>query len=226
MRRTTACRLSALWIGPIWAPPMRSTRLTGPPVLSRAMREPSRKASPDATRRGMLSTRRPAGDEGVVEQRTDGKIEVFYDGKCPMCASLIGRVARSSKRGAFRLHDMHAERRLPFRREAVARDIHVVGRDGQVYTGADGILKIAGEYRRLASVARIAAFPLVRPLLPIGYRFAAANRRFLFGPASRIYWLKVIVVLVFCLGLALSPHLWIGPRSYPVAPVLDLLPRL
>jgi hypothetical protein len=39
---------------------------------------------------------------------------------------------------------------------------------------------------------------------------------------SRIFWLKIIVVLMFCVGLALSPHLWIGPRSYPLAPVVDL----
>src|SRR5215813_1545658 len=32
MRRTTAWRLSALWTGPIWAPPMRNTRLTTPPI--------------------------------------------------------------------------------------------------------------------------------------------------------------------------------------------------
>jgi predicted DCC family thiol-disulfide oxidoreductase YuxK len=160
-----------------------------------------------------------------VEERTDRRIEVFYDGKCPMCASLMGRVERSSKCGEFDLRDMHADKRLPFKRKAVEKEIHVVGRDGQVYKGAHGILKIAGEYRGLAFVEKIGAFPLVRPVLPIGYRLVAANRRFLFGPASRIFLLKVIVVLVFCLGLAMSPHLWIGPRSYPVAPVFDFLPQ-
>jgi hypothetical protein len=76
------------------------------------------------------------------------------------------------------------------------------------------------EHRGLTFVEKIGAFPLV----PIGYRFVAANLRFLFGPASRPFWLKIIVVLAFCLGLAMSPHLWIGPRSYPVAPVFDSLP--
>ena len=173
-------------------------------------------------------------NEGLVEHvaykasrrrgRANGqKIEVFYDGKCPMCASLMGRVERSSKCGEFDLRDMHAEKRLPFKREAVEKEIHVVGRDGQVHKGAHGILKIAEQYRGLAFVEKIGAFPLVRLLLPIGYRLIGANRRFLFGPASRIFWLKLLVVLVFCLGLAMSPHLWIGPRSYPVAPVFDSL---
>ncbi|HEY4921041.1 MAG TPA: hypothetical protein VII40_13125, partial [Xanthobacteraceae bacterium] len=52
----------------------------------------------------------------------------------------------------------------------------------------------------------------------------AANRRLLFGAASSLFWLKTIVILAFCLGLAMSPHLWIGPRSYPLAPVFDFLP--
>src|SRR5262245_18270920 len=41
MRRTTACRLSAFWIGPIWAPPTRSTLFVMaaqlPPVRVEAM---------------------------------------------------------------------------------------------------------------------------------------------------------------------------------------------
>jgi predicted DCC family thiol-disulfide oxidoreductase YuxK len=158
-----------------------------------------------------------------VDERTDRRIEVFYDGKCRMCASLIGRVERSDKCGEFDLRDMHAEKRLPFEREAVEKEIHVVDRDGQVYKGAQGILKIAGRYRGFGFIERIGAFPLVRPLVPSGYRFVAANRHFLFGPAARIFWLKVTVVLAFCLGLAMSPHLWIGPRSYPLAPVFDFL---
>jgi len=65
---------------------------------------------------------------------------------------------------------------------------------------------------------------MIRSLLPVGYGLVAANRRFLFGSASRIFWLKVLIILVFCLGLILSSRLWIGPRSYPTAPVLGLLP--
>ena len=155
----------------------------------------------------------------------DGRVEVFYDGKCPMCMSLMRRVEGSAKRGEFDLRDMRAAKRLPFKREAVEKEIHVVDRDGQVYKGAQGVLKIAGQYRGLGLLEKMGAFPLVRPLLPIGYRFVAANWRFLFGPASRIFWLKVIIVLVFCLGLAMSSHLWIGPRSYPLAAVFDFLPQ-
>jgi len=161
-----------------------------------------------------------------VNEQTNRSIRVFYDGKCPMCAALMGRIERSAKCGEFDLHDMHVETRLPFKREAVEKEIHVVDQDGQVYRGAHGILKIAGQYRNLVFLEKIGALPLIRPLLHVGYRLIAANRRFLFGPASRIFWLKAIAVVAFCLGLAMSPHLWIGPRSYPLAPVSDFLPQV
>ena len=43
------------------------------------------------------------------------------------------------------------------------------------------------------------------------------------GAASRIFWLKVAVSIAFCVGLAMSTPLWIGPRSYPLAPAFDAL---
>jgi hypothetical protein len=67
-----------------------------------------------------------------------------------------------------------------------------------------------------------APWPLVERA-PRAGRVWGIDRRFLFGPAGRVFWLKFIVVLAFCLGLAMSPHLWIGPRSYPVAPMFDSL---
>ena len=42
--------------------------------------------------------------------------------------------------------------------------------------------------------------------------------------ASRLFWLKTTVVLVFCIGLSMSSALWIGPRSYPLAPVSSMFP--
>jgi predicted DCC family thiol-disulfide oxidoreductase YuxK len=156
----------------------------------------------------------------------DRRIDVFYDGKCPMCASLMGSIKRSAKCGEFDLRDMHAEKRLPFKREAVEKEIHIIDRDGQVYKGAQGILKIAAQYRGLGPIAKAGARPLAGSLLQMGYRLVAANRRFLFGPASRIFWLKTTVVLGLCLGLAMSSPLWIGPRSYPLAPLFDFLPDL
>lgn len=42
--------------------------------------------------------------------------------------------------------------------------------------------------------------------------------------ASRLFWLKNTVILVFCIGLWMSRALWVGPRSFPLAPVSSLFP--
>jgi len=77
-----------------------------------------------------------ARSDGAVDEGSDRKIEILYDGKCPMCASLMERVKCSVKCDKFDLRDMHSEKRLPFKREAIEKEIHVVDRDGQVYKGA------------------------------------------------------------------------------------------
>jgi predicted DCC family thiol-disulfide oxidoreductase YuxK/uncharacterized membrane protein YphA (DoxX/SURF4 family) len=141
-----------------------------------------------------------------------------------MCATLANAVRCSTGQDAFDLKDMHKQKSMPFARDAVEKEIHVVDRDGQTYRGAQAILKIASQYPRLRMVAAIGRLPVIRPLLPVGYNIVARNRRFLFGAASRVFWLKAMIVLVFCVGLVMSPRLWIGPRTYPLAPALSFLP--
>ncbi|SEC64305.1 hypothetical protein SAMN05444161_1536 [Rhizobiales bacterium GAS191] len=46
------------------------------------------------------------------------------------------------------------------------------------------------------------------------------------SPVSRVLWLKTTVIVAFCIGLLMSWHLWVGPRSYPKTPVSSLLPQL
>jgi predicted DCC family thiol-disulfide oxidoreductase YuxK len=154
------------------------------------------------------------------------KFTVYYDGQCAMCTSLMGTVRASAKGREFRLCDMHAEPDLPFDKAAVAKEIHVVDRQGAVYRGAEAILRILGQYPRWSLVARVGQSSLVRPALPLGYAVVAANRRFLFGPTSRIFWLKATALIPFCLGLVISSPLWIGPRSYPLVPIWSGLPSL
>lgn len=160
----------------------------------------------------------------MTDDQTAKRITAFYDGKCPMCASLMSAVDSSNMRNTFDLRDMHKQKSLPFAREAIERQIHVVDGDGQTHRGAQAILKIAAQYPRLRMLVAAGQAPLVRPLLEIGYGVVARNRRFLFGPASRIFWSKTTVIVIFCIGLAMSPRLWIGPRTYPLAPVSELLP--
>jgi len=104
-----------------------------------------------------------------------------------MCAKLANAVRCSTRQDAFDLKDMHKQKSMPFARDAVEKEIHVVDRDGQTYRGAQAILKIASQYPRLRMLAVIGRLPVVRPLLPVGYNIVARNRRFLFGAARRVF---------------------------------------
>jgi hypothetical protein len=72
----------------------------------------------------------------------------------------------------------------------------------------------------------IAGAPVIKQFATILHQAAAANRDSLFGPARRLYWLKIAVVVAFCIGLALAPRLWIGPRSFPAVPLIGGLPAI
>src|ERR1051325_6759048 len=119
-----------------------------------------------------------------MPKRGKGKITAYYDGKCPMCTAGMNAVGRSSKNDQFDLRDMHCEPSLPFPREAIEKEMHVVDGNGAVFKGADAILKIIEQYPRLRMLAATGRSAPVRPCLPVGYRFVAANRRFLFGALS------------------------------------------
>jgi uncharacterized membrane protein YphA (DoxX/SURF4 family) len=54
----------------------------------------------------------------------------------------------------------------------------------------------------------------------------AGWRNLLWRPADRLFLLKTTVIVAFCAGLLMCPALWIGPRSYPTAPVWSLLPPI
>jgi predicted DCC family thiol-disulfide oxidoreductase YuxK len=163
------------------------------------------------------------GAKSITKSAT-GCATVYFDGKCPMCVALMTAVRTSAQRDLFDLRDMHRQRWLPFGRDAIARDMHLIDRDGTIHRGAAAMLRIASRFPRLRRIAEIADLPPIRPLSSLGYRLVAANRQCLFGAASRVFWLKAIVISLFCLGLVLSSHLWIGPRVYPTAPLFDLLP--
>jgi predicted DCC family thiol-disulfide oxidoreductase YuxK len=160
----------------------------------------------------------------MPESSAKKKITAYYDGKCTMCTASMNAVDRSSRSDLFDLRDMHRERSLPFSRDAVEKEIHVVDDAGAVFKGAVAILKILEQFPRFRVIAAIGQTAPVKPLLPFGYRFVARNRRFLFGEASPIYWLKLLVTVMFIVGLLMSTPLWIGPRTYPLAPVLAGLP--
>jgi hypothetical protein len=56
--------------------------------------------------------------------------------------------------------------------------------------------------------------------------YRAGWRNWLRRPIDRLFLLKTTVIVAFCVGLLMCPALWIGPRTYPVAPVSSLLPPI
>jgi hypothetical protein len=137
------------------------------------------------------------------------------------------QVGSSSQSAAFKRVDI-TRVALPegISRAAVEREIHVIADDGKVYRNAGAILKILEQYPRLKFLARLGNLPLVTQFLSIGYRVVAAHRHFIFGPASRIFWLRITVGAALLAGLLLSRRLWLSSRLYPLTPVLRGLPSV
>ncbi|HTE48582.1 MAG TPA: DUF393 domain-containing protein [Candidatus Paceibacterota bacterium] len=158
-------------------------------------------------------------------QKKEQKKTIYYDGSCPMCTVIIGKVDDSAQKEKFDTKDITGES-LPqnFIKEQVEKEIHVIDSDGKVYKNAEAILKILEEYPRWRFVAKIGRLPIIKQLLSIGYKFIASNRHFLLGPASRVFYLKIVVVSGLIAGLLLSIKLWADGRFFPLAPVLDNLP--
>src|SRR5215831_6004581 len=84
-------------------------------------------------------------------------------------------------------------------------------------------LKAASRSPSPRPLASAGPLPVTWPSLPFAADLVAASRHVLSGAMSRLLWLKLTVVSAFCLGLAMSWRLWIGPREFPTAPVSDLL---
>ncbi len=157
----------------------------------------------------------------------NAKKTIYYDGSCPMCTNFIARIDASEEKERFAPKDIKREP-LPklFTQEQVEKEMHVIDTDGRVYKNADAILKILEEYPRWRILTVIGGWPIIRQLLPFGYNFIAANRHFLFGSASRIYWLKVVVVSGLIASLLLSVRLWTAGRFFPHVPVFKNLPAI
>ena len=132
------------------------------------------------------------------------KKTIYYDGSCSMCTAIIGRINNSSQKGEFSSKDITKES-LPqnLTKEQVEKEIHVVGSDWKVYKNAEAILKLIEECPQWKFLEKIGRLPIVKQLLPIGYKFVTINRHSMFGPSSKIFWLKIIVIGSLVAGLLL-----------------------
>lgn len=155
------------------------------------------------------------------------KKTIIYDDTCPMCIAVVSGVDGSAKGDGFVLEGT-TKAKLPkgITREQAQKEMHVIDEQGNIHRNVDAMLQIVEEYPRWRFVANIARWPVVYQILQLLYKAIAANRHFIFGPASRIYWLKNVVLLGMIAGMLLSAPLWVGVSSFPAAPSLSFLPQL
>lgn len=153
------------------------------------------------------------------------KIEVYYDGKCPMCTIFADNLNSSSKSAVFDLNNIHENTLAGVTLEALSKEIYVKDFDGTLYKNADAILKVIGTFPKWRWVEKIGRLPLINGALRIGYNLVAQNRYYIFGGMARLFWLKACLAIGFIAGLLLTTKLWLADRTYPLTPVFQNLPQ-
>ncbi len=169
----------------------------------------------------------PMNENQAGDLTHSSKKTVLYDGSCPMCAAILEKIDRSPQGDRFDRVDITTDPIPSFLTKGeVEKEIHLIDEEGKLYRNAAAILKILEEYPRLRFLAKIGRLPIIKQTLPIGYDFVAANRHFIIGSTSRIYWLKVVLSLACISGFLLSKKLWLTSRTYPLTPVSEILPSI
>lgn len=102
---------------------------------------------------------------------------VLWDGDCGFCRRCIKFLSRLELFGALEFQP-YQEARIPDDlRQACARAVHVVKRDGQVLRGAEAIL-FCGRFTHFHKLARLLEWRIFRPFLDGAYELVARNRAF------------------------------------------------
>jgi predicted DCC family thiol-disulfide oxidoreductase YuxK len=112
------------------------------------------------------------------------EIEVFHDGKCPLCQREMQLLQRLDRSGAIRFVDISAEDFDPVRLgvswPALMERIHARLPDGTLIEGVEVFRRLyaAVGFRRLAALSRL---PVAAQLLDVAYHLFAKNRLRLTG---------------------------------------------
>lgn len=152
------------------------------------------------------------------------KMNIYYDGSCPMCTAIIDKVGDTSK-ASFTMVDITKNKTPPeFTKEDVLKEIYVVDSNGKIYKNAEGILAILDVHFNSRFFIKIGRVFVLRQILHYGYGIISRNRHFLFGPMSRVFWTKAVVAFGLISGILLSLKLWVNSRTFPLTPVIDVAP--
>jgi predicted DCC family thiol-disulfide oxidoreductase YuxK len=121
-----------------------------------------------------------------TDQKVDCKKTIYYDGSCNMCNAIIKKVDNSSQKEKFNPKDITKDT-LPqnISKSAAEKEIHVVDENGKIYKNAEAILKILEEYPKWKLIVAIGRLPIIKQILPIGYKFIASHRHSVFNSAKK-----------------------------------------
>lgn len=110
----------------------------------------------------------------------DARHVLIFDGACPMCVRWMGRVRHWDENDAFEyvpLQDPDVPERFPdLDREAMEREMHLVGCHGEVWTGAAAVERILEILPKGRWVSWLFKLPFARPIADRVYRKVAENR--------------------------------------------------
>jgi predicted DCC family thiol-disulfide oxidoreductase YuxK len=101
------------------------------------------------------------------------RTEVYYDGACPVCSREIATYRRAAGAEALCFVDVSqpdAALAPGLTREAALARMHVRRADGSMASGAAAFAALWSALPRWAWLGRVAALPIVAPVLELGYR--------------------------------------------------------
>jgi predicted DCC family thiol-disulfide oxidoreductase YuxK len=108
------------------------------------------------------------------------RTEVYYDGACPVCSREIATYRRAEGAEALCFVDVSrpdATLAPGLTREAALARMHVRRADGSLASGAAAFAALWSALPGWAWLGRIAALPVVAPVLELGYRGFLRIRR-------------------------------------------------
>lgn len=113
---------------------------------------------------------------------------LLYDARCVLCLRTVDTLSRMKVKADLRM--------IPFQQadssllppglteEKLAAQLHVIDGSGNIYAGADAVVRIMRTVPSLAWLTPLYRVPGLRPLAEAGYRWVAHHRYQLFGRAK------------------------------------------
>jgi predicted DCC family thiol-disulfide oxidoreductase YuxK len=112
--------------------------------------------------------------------RSDAHHVLIFDGACPMCVRWMGRVRHWDEHDSFEyvpLQDPSVPHRFPeLDPDALATAMHLVGPDGEVWSGAAAVERILDLLPLGRWLGWLFRLPFARPIADRVYRRVAENR--------------------------------------------------